>query len=88
MLIEYNIWNILSVKIGKEISYLIDFKSSSHVLTKSHFESFYLSANFGYVFNVLNGIDIGTRYNRGLTPFSKAEIADEHGQPFGKDHKE
>lgn len=81
ILLQYRIWDRIGIELGPEINYLINFESSDPFSSKSHYESLNLAANLGISFAVLDFLDLGLRYNRGLTPFFKSEITDQDGQP-------
>ena len=86
--LQYSFWDKIGVEAGPEFSYLIDFKTSSPVLSKSHFESTIWSVNFGLKYMIHNNIDLGIRYSRGLSPSSKFEVIDLNGLPAGDYYKE
>ena len=83
-LLQYTFWERLGIELGPELNYLVNLASNSVVLSKSHYESVNLSAMASLQFAVLDFLDLGIRYNRGLTPFFKANLLDQNGQPSNR----
>jgi hypothetical protein len=78
-LLQYRLWDRLGIELGPELNYLINFESNT-VFTKSDYETINIAAMAGLHFAVLDFLDLGIRYNRGLTPFFKINTTDQNGQ--------
>ncbi|TVQ44199.1 MAG: hypothetical protein EA362_10450 [Saprospirales bacterium] len=87
ILLQYRLWDRLGIELGPELNYLINFESNSTVLSKSNYESVNLAAMASLQFAVLDFLDLGLRYNRGLTPFLELNITDQNGQPTNNYYK-
>ena len=86
-LLQYTFWERLGIELGPELNYLVNLESNNVVESKSFYESVNLSALVGLRFAVLDFLDLGIRYNRGLTPFYKVNITDINGQPTNNYYK-
>lgn len=76
------------ISIGPEFAYLLSAKAKSKVhsndISNIYNKRFEISGLLGFNYNIIDNIDIGLRYNHGLTNIQTITISDSMGYPLGE----
>jgi hypothetical protein len=87
VLAEYNIFNKLFISIGPELSYLINayytLKGEVYDDTSWYDNRLELSGVIGLGYRINDHLDIGLRYNHGITYITQLTLTDQDGNEVG-----
>lgn len=83
ILFDYYVVDKFYISIGPELSYLINAKVKSNDITDLYDRRFELSCLVGINYKIIDKLDIGLRYNHGLTYTSKITWTNEFGESIG-----
>jgi hypothetical protein len=91
-LVDFYLLDKVFVSIGPEFCWMINAKTKSNdhsnYIIDLYDNKFEVSGLVGLNYNIIKQIDVGLRYNHGLTYISKTTWTDEIGNVVGKDSKE